>query len=300
MLPKKPAGDDQFRLPRKDPGEMQRHHVPRERALVGLQLIIAVGQDIQHVHNERVAIEIRPCGGSLGEGLERLGTAKLVRRRAGDEPHLGVAAAHRRLIAFAGMDDRGPAESEAIVVSADFDLGIAHLLDEEAIAGLNLRLAAEMPNEIGNRQQVRGLTEIAFGDRARLTIAVATHPRRPRRTSFFAVGMLVDIGGFALSRRAVSVASRQAATPGDYPNLRDRYICLWRKRVSTESPAHLWRRGWRRSVRLGANHAKSRFRSGASAWRNPHRRRAGSRSRAGDPAGSRRLRSRRDVVPAPG
>ena len=63
------------------------------------------------------------------------------------------------------MDDRGPAESEAIVLRADFDLGIAHLLDEEAIAGLNLRLAAEMPNEIGNRQHVRGLIEIAFGDK---------------------------------------------------------------------------------------------------------------------------------------
>src|SRR5580692_11976282 len=38
--------------------------------------------------------------------------------------------------------------------------------------------------------------------------------------------MLVDIGSFGLSRHAVSVASPQAATPGDYPNSRDRYICL--------------------------------------------------------------------------
>jgi hypothetical protein len=165
MLSKKPAGDDQFRSPRKDPGEMQRHHVSRKRALVGLQLIIAVGQDTQHVHKKRVAIDIRPCGGSLGEGLERLGTAELVGRRAGDEPYLGVAPAHRRLIAFAGMDDRGPAEPEAVVVRAEFDLGVANLLDEEAIAGLNLRLAAEMPNEIGNRQYVRGLTEMAFGEK---------------------------------------------------------------------------------------------------------------------------------------
>src|SRR5947209_3454056 len=47
--------------------------------------------------------------------------------------------------------------------------------------------------------------------------------------------MLLDIGGFAFSRHTVSVASRQAATPGDYPNSRDRYICLWRKRVSKAS-----------------------------------------------------------------
>src|SRR5580704_17511781 len=61
--------------------------------------------------------------------------------------------------------------------------------------------------------------------RTRLTIAAATHPSPPRRTSFPG-GMLLDIGSFALSRHAVSVASPQAATPGDYLNSRDRYICL--------------------------------------------------------------------------
>jgi len=49
-------------------------------------------------------------------------------------------------------------------VGAQVDLGVAQLLYEEAISGLNLCLTAEMPDKIGYRQRVSGLDKMASGD----------------------------------------------------------------------------------------------------------------------------------------
>ena len=102
------------------------------------------------MHDESVAIDVRPCGGLFGEGLKRPGTAELVGRRAGDETQLGVASAYFRVVAFVVMDERRPGQPEAVGFGAQVDLGVTQLPDEKAIAGLNLRFAAEMPDELGD------------------------------------------------------------------------------------------------------------------------------------------------------
>src|ERR1700719_2707998 len=153
----------------------------------------------------------RDCGTGWASGRRRTAS-----RCCGDAPSS---------IAFAGMDDRGPAEPEAVVVRADFELGVAHLLDEEAIVGMNLRRAAKMPNEIGNRQHVRGLTEMAFGDKGE----AYDRRRGPSQPTSQDIALP---GGNARRHRQLRIvqtvrsvlhlAKRQHR--GDYPNSRDRYI----------------------------------------------------------------------------
>ncbi len=117
------------------------------------------------MHDEGIAVDISPCGGFLGERLDRVETAELVWLRASDEPHLGIASAHLRLVGFVVMDDRIPAQPETVGFGTQVDLGVAQLLDKEAIAGLNPCLAAKMPDEIGDRERLSGPDELTISDK---------------------------------------------------------------------------------------------------------------------------------------
>lgn len=116
------------------------------------------------MHDEGVAVDIGPCGGPPREGLKQIETAELVRLCPSDEPHLGVALANLRRVGFVVMDDCGPAQPEPVGLAPYVNLGIADLLDEKAIARLNLRLATKMSDEIGDRKRLCGHDKPTIGD----------------------------------------------------------------------------------------------------------------------------------------